>query len=361
MNDADLAVCARGLTRRFGQQTVVDDVSFDVRRGAIFGLLGPNGSGKSTIIRMLCGVLQPSGGTATVLGSDVASDSEAVKRRIGYMSQRFSLYSDLSVRENLEFYGRVYGLDGAKLEGRVKAVAELVSVDDRMSQLAGTLSGGWKQRLALAAALIHEPELVFLDEPTAGIDPVARRALWDLLFELASEGVTMIVTTHYMDEAERCTDIAYLYDSRLVVLGKPAELKALARVTPETTRRLELTADDPAATLACLRATEGVLDATLFGQTVHLHASQEISTDEISRISGGVPVGEVGPNLEDVFVTLTRVASRGELEPVLLQSLEGSPWPPPRTAWPTASGRSAGSWSRRCFSTTCPSKAVTSM
>ena len=302
----------KSLTRTFGALTAVSDVSFEVQRGAIFGLLGPNGSGKSTIIRMLCGVLEPSQGTATVLGYDVRSQAESIKQRIGYMSQKFSLYGDLSVRENIEFYGRIYGLSAEKLEERSKAVRELTGISDRLDQLASTLSGGWKQRLALACALIHEPEVLFLDEPTAGIDPVARRDLWDLLFELSGRGVTLFVTTHYMDEAERCTDVGYIYLSKLIVLGKPANLKQLSAVTPAGTRRLELEIAAPTEVLSKLRHIDGVLDATLFGQTIHILAKDQLSETgmlaAIDQSPDSVRLRPIEPTLEDVFVTLTRAA-----------------------------------------------------
>ncbi len=304
----------RQLTRRFGNLTAVEDVSFQVERAEIFGLLGPNGSGKSTIIRMLCGVLPPSAGDAHVLGFDVRTDSEDIKRRIGYMSQKFSLYPDLSVRENLEFYGRVYGLPPARLEQRIAEVLGLTSLDDRIEQLAANLSGGWKQRLALGCALIHEPEVVFLDEPTAGIDPVARRQLWDLLFELSGRGVTLFVTTHYMDEAERCSSVGYIYQSKLLVLGDTDDLKGLPDVTPKGTRRFELAL--PAATmqLARLRSMDGVLDATLFGDTIHTLVSDELSEATIAERLGfqreQVEIRPIAPTLEDVFVTLTGAADR---------------------------------------------------
>jgi ribosome-dependent ATPase len=304
----------RDLSRHFGKFKAVDQVSFQVERGAIFGLLGPNGSGKSTIIRMLCGVLEPTSGTGSVLGHDVRTESEAIKRRIGYMSQKFSLYSDLSVRENLDFYGRIYGLSAERVAERSQAVLELTSMTDRLEQLAGTLSGGWKQRLALACALIHEPEVVFLDEPTAGIDPVARRQLWDLLFELSGQGVTLFVTTHYMDEAERCTDVGYIYLSKLLVLGKPDALKALPQVTPAGTRRLELEVHSPASRLGELRKLPGVLDATLFGQTIHLLAERDVTEERIAREMKLDPetleFREISPTLEDVFVTLTGTAQK---------------------------------------------------
>ena len=302
------------LTRRFGDLTAVEDVSFQVKRAEIFGLLGPNGSGKSTIIRMLCGVLPPSAGDAQVLGFDVRTDSEQIKRRIGYMSQKFSLYPDLSVRENLEFYGRVYGLPSARLERRIAEVLVLTSLGDRVEQLAANLSGGWKQRLALGCALIHEPEVVFLDEPTAGIDPVARRQLWDLLFELSGRGVTLFVTTHYMDEAERCSSVGYIYNSRLLVLGDTDDLKSLPDVTPEGTRRFELVLPSATAQLARLRSMDDVLDATLFGDTIHALISDELSERTLVERLGvkheDVEVRPIAPTLEDVFVTLTGAADK---------------------------------------------------
>jgi ribosome-dependent ATPase len=298
------------LTRRFGDLVAVSDVSFRVQRGAIFGLLGPNGSGKSTIIRMLCGVLAPSAGRASVLGCDVATQAEMIKRRIGYMSQKFSLYGDLSVRENLEFYGRIYGLSTQRLAERQEAVLDLTDLSDRLDQLAGTLSGGWKQRLALGCSLIHEPEVVFLDEPTAGIDPVARRDLWDLLFDLSGRGVTLFVTTHYMDEAERCTDVGYIHMSRLLVAGKPEQVKLLPEVTPPGTRRLELDVPAPTQALSRLRQVAGVLDATLFGQSIHVLAGEAFREADLPRVlevpDAEVQARPVGPSLEDVFVTLTR-------------------------------------------------------
>ena len=304
-------IAVQDLTRRFGTFTAVDSVSFEIERGAIFGFLGPNGSGKSTVIRMLCGLLQPSGGTAWLDGIDVTRNPEAVKERIGYTSQKFSLYEDLTVEENIHFFGKIYGLSGSHLRSRRDEVMELLGIVPYAGRLAGRLSGGWKQRLAVACALLHQPQIIFLDEPTAGIDPVARRDLWDLLFLLSSQGTTLFVTTHYMDEAERCTHVGYIYLAELLVCGHPDELKALPEVTPPGTHRLELECDSPTQALEILRKAEGVRDATLFGQSIHLLVDASLGFESIrgpldkAAISSH-EIREIGPSLEDVFVMLTR-------------------------------------------------------
>ena len=312
-SDASPVIDVQSLGRSFGSLVAVRDVSFSVHRGSIFGLLGPNGSGKSTIICMLLGILPPSRGDAWVLGMDIRSDAERIKPRVGYMSQQFSLYGDLSVQENLDFYGRIYGLDSDQLAQRREQVLKLTGLGNRLPQLARTLSGGWKQRLALACSLIHEPEVLFLDEPTAGIDPVARRQLWDLLFELSGRGVTLFVTTHYMDEAERCSEVGYLYQSRLLVLGKPHQLKELPEVNPAGTQRFEIRLPSPARHLVPLRQVPEVHDATLFGETIHVLMDQTRSPADVLRelgISPAEETREIAPSLEDVFVTLTRNAER---------------------------------------------------
>ncbi len=305
------AVELRGLTRKFGSFTAVDDLSFAVEKGTIFGFLGPNGSGKSTCIRMLCSVLVPTSGTATVNGFDIIRQPEEVKRSIGYMSQSFSLYRDLTPDENLRFFGGIYGLSGQTLKDRTEKVVDLVGIRPYLDRRSGQLSGGWKQRLALAAALIHEPDLVFLDEPTAGIDPVARRELWDLLFELAGAGKTLFVTTHYMDEAERCNEIGYIYASKLMVLGTPAELKKLPDVVPQGTRRISVACESAPRALAVLKKQPFALDATLVESEIHLLMPEE--TEDAEVIAGldaaglpGASIRPIEPSLEDVFVTLTR-------------------------------------------------------
>ncbi|MBN9417121.1 MAG: ABC transporter ATP-binding protein [Candidatus Eremiobacteraeota bacterium] len=300
------AIETRGLTRKFGDFTAVDGLDLQVERGSIFGFLGPNGSGKSTAIRMLSGLLEPTAGEAVVLGRDVQKDPEGVKRSIGYMNQAFSLYRDLTVRENLNFFGRIYGLRGEHLSRRQREVVNLVGLEKYLDRRSGQLSGGWKQRLALAAALIHEPELVFLDEPTAGIDPVARRDLWDLLFDLAGRGKTLFVTTHYMDEAERCNEIAYIYLSRLMVKGTPAQLKARPEVTPPGTRRVAVLSDQPAQTLAQLRQQKWALDATLVESEIHILLAADTPQERLEALGR---VRDIEPSLEDVFVALTRAAA----------------------------------------------------
>ncbi len=309
-------ITADGLTRHFGDIVAVSDVSFSIPKASIFGLLGPNGSGKSTIIRMLCGVLRPSFGTGTVMGIDITQDPEAVKQHIGYMSQRFSLYSDLTVQENLDFYGRIYGLTGTKHLQRRDVVVDLTGIATYFDRLAGELSGGWKQRLALACALIHEPKVLFLDEPTAGIDPVARRELWDLLFELANQGVTMFVTTHYMDEAERCTTVGYIYMSRMVVLGEPNELKTNPVVTPEGSCRYAVTCNKPTTALAIARTIKNVRDVTLFGDTLHILVDETLDPEELIALIAPddqkASYRETDPTLEDVFVLLSRAESEAQ-------------------------------------------------
>lgn len=308
--DRPRIIHASGLTRRFGAFTAVDHVDLDIEQGDIFGFLGPNGSGKTTVIRMLCGLLRPSGGHADVLGNDVSRDSEAVKRSIGYMSQQFSLYGDLSVMENLRFYAGIYGIPRRERAARIEEVIEIVGIGNYRKQLALRLSGGWKQRLALACALVHRPRLMFLDEPTAGIDPVARRELWNLLFDLAGQGVTFFVSTHYMDEAERCSHIGYIYFSRLIAYGTPADLKRMPEVTPEGLVRLELRAPQVAAAMRCLGAFPYIHDATIFADTVHLLTEYGTEDRLVADLDAGgftgASVRDIPATLEDVFVTLTR-------------------------------------------------------
>jgi ABC-type multidrug transport system ATPase subunit len=300
----ELAIVADQLTMRFGDFTAVDQVSLAVPRGNIFGFLGPNGSGKSTLIRMLCGLLRPASGHGYILGYDCVTQPEEVKQHIGYMSQRFSLYPDLTVNENLGFYGRVYGL-GRRMPQRRDEIVELLGLQPYLHRRAAHLSGGWKQRLALGCALVHEPQVLFLDEPTAGIDPVARRDLWDFLFVLAGRGVTLFVTTHYMDEAERCNQLAYIYMSRLLVSGTPTSMKDDSRVTPAGKRWLEGAVDSPAAVMATLIANPHIDNVTVFGSTLHLRADDAISDGEVARLAGGIELHPGEPTLEDVFVMLT--------------------------------------------------------
>ncbi len=299
-----------GLTKRFGNFTAVDHVSFSVERGSIFGFLGPNGSGKSTVIRMLCGILQPSDGTARIGGRDITRDGHEVKEMIGYMSQKFSLYDELTVSENLTFSGKLYGLHDRKLKQRRDELIAITHLEPYLTRRAALLSGGWRQRLAMACALMHKPQVLFLDEPTAGIDPVARRELWDLLFEFAGQGMTLFVTTHYMDEAERCSHVGYISMAKLIVCGEPDDLKKMPEVSPPGTRRLDVTCDHVTRALQQMRQVRGVQSATVFGQSMHLLVDEKITSDTIEQELRSVgierpEVHEIGPSLEDVFVALT--------------------------------------------------------
>ena len=307
--------CER-LTKRFGHFTAVDHVSFSVGKGSIFGFLGPNGSGKSTVIRMLCGLLEPSDGHGRIAGFDVARQTEEIKGLIGYMSQKFSLYDELTAMENLLFYGRLYGLKGSGLKQRIDELVALTHLAPYLGRRSALLSGGWRQRLAMACSLMHKPTVLFLDEPTAGIDPVARRELWDLLFEFSSQGMTLFVTTHYMDEAERCSHVGYIYMSKLVVCGVPDDLKQLPVVNPTDARRVDVTCDHVTTGLQAVRRLPGVRAATVFGQSMHLLLDRDVTEEfilaELRNV--GIPhadIRPIAPSLEDVFVTLTANEENG--------------------------------------------------
>jgi ABC-2 type transport system ATP-binding protein len=306
-------IVTQHLSRRFGALVAVRDVSLTVNRGEIFGVLGPNGAGKSTTIRMLCGILDPTGGSGRVVGFDVATQPERIKSRIGYMTQRFSLYEDLTVRENLRFYAGLYGVPRRERRARLERAIARAGLGDRQGQLAGTLSGGWKQRVAIAGATLHEPPLLFLDEPTAGVDPVSRREFWDVIHGLAREGTTVLVTTHYMDEAERCHRLAFIFDGAVMDVGTPAEIVARRGL-----RAVELQTAQREEAQAALRADPRVEEIAHYGAVDRVILRAADGGDPAAAVRAilaarGLPAPslvEVRVTVEDAFVAMVRKDER---------------------------------------------------
>ena len=304
----EFAVEVQDLTKTFGHFTAVEGVTFNIRAGEIFGFLGPNGAGKTTTIRMLLGLLRPSAGRATVLGYDVARESEAIRRNIGYMSQHFSLYNDLTVEENLDFYGRTYGVRGDHLRRRKAYVLEMAGLEGREGELTQNLAGGWKQRLALGTAILHKPQMLFLDEPTAGVDPISRRSFWELLYDQAEEGITIFVTTHYMDEAEHCQDLAFIHRGRIIAHGAPERIKQ-EKMHGQV---LEIDCDRPDVAIGALQTLDQFEEVALYGAQIHVVAEDVaqhkrliqdvLEEDEVGLHSMDV----IAPSLEDVFISSVR-------------------------------------------------------
>jgi ABC-2 type transport system ATP-binding protein len=306
-DEREVVIETHGLSRRFGELVAVRDVSMRVYRGEIFGVLGPNGAGKSTTIRMLCGILDPTGGSGRVVGFDIASQPEQIKRRIGYMTQRFSLYEDLSVEENLQFYGGIYDLPAKRRRARIEAVLAETGLIERRAQIAGTLSGGWKQRVALACATIHEPRLLFLDEPTAGVDPVSRRRFWDQIHRIASEGTTVLVTTHYMDEAERCHRLAFIFRGELLAVGAPAEIVADRELCV-----VEVELEHAIAAAEALRMRPEIDGVSHYGRVLRVALRSQrdpeaLLRSELARAGFAPQRVTVGrASVEDAFVSMVR-------------------------------------------------------
>jgi ABC-2 type transport system ATP-binding protein len=304
---AQTTVVAQSLTRRFGAFVAVDDISFEIRAGEIWGFLGPNGSGKSTTIRMLCGVLAPSGGRAEVLGYDVARDPEAVKLRIGYMSQNSSLWNDLTVEEHLQFTAGLFGIYGAKAQTEVDSWMDRIGLTQRRHELAGSLPGGYRKRLALACALVHRPEILFLDEPTSGVDPVSRRQFWDIIVGLAESGTTIMVTTHYLDEAEHCNRLALIYGGHIIASGSPEELKQ----APNVGITVEALSEQNLKILDAVDDAHFVRSASLFGSSLHITVESSDAVEQLKAFlkDRDFKTGELAPvvpSLEDVFASLVK-------------------------------------------------------
>jgi ABC-2 type transport system ATP-binding protein len=307
---AELAIDVQGLNKRFGAKHVVKDFSLQVKRGEIYGFLGPNGSGKTTSIRLLCGLLKPDSGRGIVLGHDVINDTAAIKREVGYMTQRFSLWEDLTIRENLEFVARMYGMKDRK--AAVGKALEELHLSQRQDQLAGQLSGGWKQRLALAACMLHRPQLLLLDEPTAGVDPQARRDFWEEIHGLAARGISVLVSTHYMDEAERCHRLAYILYGKLLATGTPDEVLHLFRLA---TWEVSGPSDRLAALAPRLHGREGVSHVTAFGNTLHVTGENEAALEQAIQpfmAEEGLRWRQASATLEDVFIHLMQSAEQPE-------------------------------------------------
>jgi ABC-2 type transport system ATP-binding protein len=312
---SELAIEAHGLTRRFGDLVAVDHVDLAIPRAQIYGFLGPNGSGKTTTIRMLCGLLRPSAGDARVLDLQIPRDANKLRRKIGYMTQRFSLYEDLTVEENLTFYAGIYGVPGRRRRGRVEEVIAATGLAPRRRQIAGTLSGGWKQRVALASSTIHQPPLLFLDEPTAGVDPVSRRTFWELIRHLADGGVTVVVTTHYMDEAEHCDRLGFIYQGRLIAQGTPAAIKADAFGRPV----FQVDAPEPPRVIDILTDWPAVEEAVRYGSLVRVVAAErglgEAAVVDRLRAAGlDASVRAVAPTVEDVFISFVDKERKARLQ-----------------------------------------------
>jgi ABC-2 type transport system ATP-binding protein len=313
-------VVVRDLEKRFGDFVAVDRVSFQVSEGEVFGFLGPNGAGKSTTIRMLCGILAPTSGGGSVAGCDIATQPERIKSHIGYMSQRFSLYEDLTVEENIDFYSGIYRIPARRKAERKKWVVDMAGLGDHRSARTGTLSTGWKQRLALGCAVLHEPPIIFLDEPTSGVDPVSRRRFWDLIYELTGAGVTVFVTTHYMDEAEYCDRIGLIYRGELIALDSPRALKDGMKESV-----LEVVCPRPQDALEQVEELDGVREAALFGLGLHVVVADETAATDVRAAleQGGFDVHgieAITPSLEDVFVSLIQDRGRdADVQPEVRQ------------------------------------------
>ncbi len=319
------AVITQGLTRRFGKIVAVDHVDLRIKRGEIYGFLGPNGAGKSTTIRMLCGLLDPTEGSGNVLGYDIATEPERIKEKIGYMSQRFSLYEDLTVRENLDFYASLYSVPNGMKRARIEQMVQMADLTGRESALAAHLSGGWKQRLALGCSIIHKPELLFLDEPTAGVDPVSRRNFWDLIYRLSEEGITIVATTHYMDEAEHCDSLGFIYQGRITAQGGREEIKANALKG----QVIEIECQPMREAAIFLETLPGVAEVVRFGNTIHVVTEDRtlLPADVEARLTDeGLKVNRIEaaiPSIEDIFVSFVGLADRRSLRAQLKRMREG--------------------------------------